>query len=93
MAGGALAVQEAGGTVMTRFRNERRWHPLESLVPSWDDKTPTMKELRAWVAPLVAGNNHLAPLIANNVRRRFSLKAKLRPLARALRRKSGQARK
>ena len=85
MAGGALAVQEAGGTVMTRFKGEREWHPLESLVPTWDEKTPTMKELRAWVAPLVAGNNHLAPLIANNVRRRFSLRAKLRPLARALR--------
>ncbi len=78
MAGGALAVQEAGGTVMTRFRGEKRWHPIDSFVPTWDEKTPTMKELRAWVAPLVAGNQHLAPLIANNVRRRFSLRAKLR---------------
>ena len=51
-----------------------------------------MKELRAWVAPIVAGNHNLAPLIANNVRRRFSLKARLRPLARALRGKSRQAR-
>ena len=85
MAAGALAVQEAGGTVMTRFRGERQWHPLDSFVPTWEQKTPTMKELRAWVAPLVAGNNHLAPLIANNVRRRFSLKAKLRLVARALR--------
>ena len=85
MAGGALAVQEAGGTVMTRFRGERQWHPIDSFVPSWEEKTPTMKELRAWVAPLVAGNNHLAPLIADNVRRRFSLKAKLRPIGRALR--------
>ncbi len=92
MAGGALAVQEAGGTVMTRFKGERRWHPLDSLVPSWEEKTPTMKELRAWVAPIVAGNHNLAPLIANNVRRRFSLKARLRPLARALRGKSRQAR-
>ncbi len=92
MAAGALAVQEAGGTVMTRFRGERHWRPIESFVPTWEQKTPTMKELRAWVAPLVAGNNHLAPLIANNVRRRFSLKARLRPLARALRRKSGQSR-
>ena len=73
MAGGALAVMEAGGTVMTRFQGERHWHPLDSLVPSWDEKTPTMKELRAWAAPLVAGNKHLAPLVANNVRRRFSL--------------------
>ena len=92
MAGGALAVQEAGGTVMTRFKGERNWHPIDSFVPSWDDKTPTMKELRAWVAPLVAGNQQLAPLIANNVRRRFSLRAKLRPLARALRGKNGQRR-
>ena len=87
MAGGALAVVEAGGTVMTRFRGERKWHPIESLVPSWETKTPTMKELRGWMAPLVAGNNQLAPLIANNVRRRFSLKAKLMPLVRKLRRK------
>ena len=91
MAGGALAVQEAGGTVMTRFKGERRWHPLESLVPSWEENTPTMKERRAWTAPLVAGNHNLAPLIANNVRRRFSLRAKLRPLARALQGKSRQA--
>ncbi len=92
MAGGALAVQEAGGTVMTRFKGERQWHPIESFVPTWDEKTPTMKELRAWVAPLVAGNHHLAPLIANNVRRRFSLRAKLRPLARALRGRKGRGR-
>ncbi len=85
MAAGTLAVQEAGGTVMTRFRGERQWHPIESFVPTWEEKTPTMKELRAWVAPLVAGNHHLAPLIANNVRRRFSLRAKLRPVVRALR--------
>ncbi len=94
MAAGALAVQEAGGTVMTRFKGERQWHPIDSFVPSWDEKTPTMKELRAWVAPLVAGNQHLAPLIANNVRRRFSLRAKLRPLARALRgKRKGQSSK
>ena len=92
MAGGVLAVQEAGGTVMTRFRGEKRWHPIDSFVPSWDEKTPTMKELRAWVAPLIAGNHHLAPLIANNVRRKFSLRAKLRPVARVLRQRSGQSR-
>ena len=90
MAAGTLAVQEAGGTVMTRFKGERQWHPIDSFVPTWEEKTPTMKELRAWVAPLVAGNQHLAPLIANNVRRRFSLRAKLRPVARVLRGKNRQ---
>ena len=88
MAGGALAVMEAGGTVMTRFRGERRWHPLESTVPSWDEKTPTMKELRAWAAPLVAGNKQLAPLVANSVRQKFSLKAQVRKLVRPLRRRN-----
>lgn len=87
MAGGALAVVEAGGTVMTRFRGERRWHSMECLVPTWEEKTPTMKELRGWMAPLVAGNKQLAPLIANNVRRRFSLKGKFRQLTRPLRRR------
>lgn len=88
MVGGALAVVEAGGTVMTRFQGERKWHPMERLIPTWDEKTPTMKELRAWVAPLVAGNNQLAPLIANNVRRRFSINAKFTSLIRCFQRRT-----
>ncbi|HCL25778.1 MAG TPA: hypothetical protein DHW65_05465, partial [Dehalococcoidia bacterium] len=87
MAGGALAVVEAGGTVMTRFRGEKRWHPMGCLVPSWEEKTPTMKELRSWMAPLVAGNQKVAPVIADNVKRRFSLKAQYRKLTRPLRRR------
>ncbi len=85
VAGGALAVLEAGGTVMTRFSGEKRWHPLESLVPTWQAKPPSLKELRRWVAPLVAGNRHVAPLIAQNMRPRFGLAAKLRRLSRRLR--------
>ncbi len=87
MAGGALAVVEAGGTVMTRFRGEKRWHPMGCLVPSWEEKTPTMKELRGWTAPLVAGNQKVAPMIAENVKRRFSLSAQFRKLTRPLRRR------
>jgi len=85
MLAGALAVQEAGGTVMTRLRGEKRWHPMESLVPTWEEKPPTMKELRGWVAPLVAGNQQVAPLVARNLRRRFHLGATLRHLSRRLR--------
>ena len=85
MAAGALAVMEAGGTVMTRLHGQKRWQPMDSLVPSWDANPPTLKELRQWVAPLVAGNNHVAPLVAHNLRRRFSVKAKLRPVVRKLR--------
>ena len=70
MLGGAVAVQEAGGTVMTRLAGRRQWHPMESLAPGWDEKPPTMAELRKWVAPLVAANPTLAPLIAHNLHQR-----------------------
>lgn len=79
MLGGAVAVQEAGGIVMTRLSGRKQWHPLESLVPTWDEKPPTMAELRKWVAPLVAANPTLAPLIAHN------LHARRRPLRRMYR--------
>ena len=87
MAGGALAVVEAGGTVMTRFRGEKRWHPMGCLVPSWEEKTPTMKELRGWMAPLVVGNQKVAPMIADNVKRRFSLSSLIRKLTWPLRKR------
>ena len=87
MVGGALAVVEAGGVVMTRFPGEKTWHPMESLIPSWETKTPTMRELRNWMAPLVVGNPKVAPLIADNVKRRFSLKVQFRKVTRPLRRR------
>ena len=84
-------VVEAGGVVMTRFRGEKRWHPMESLIPAWESKTPTMKELRNWMAPLVVGNPKVAPMIADNVKRRFSLKSQFRKITRALRPKKKPA--
>ena len=91
MAAGALAVMEAQGTVMTRFRGEKQWHQLESLVPTWETILPTMKELRNWMAPLVAGNRQVAPMIAGNIRPRFRPLAKLRHLSRRLRPRKRQA--
>ena len=90
MLGGALAVQEAGGTVMTQLQGRRRWHPMESLVPTWDEQPPTMAELRKWVAPLVAANPTLAQLVADNlIRRRRPVRTMWRRLKRKLsRRKS-----
>ena len=82
MAGGALAVHEAGGTVMARLPGVRRWQPLDRLVPSWEDKPPTMKELRRWAAPLVAGNKQVAPLLAANLRSRSRPVASLKRLVR-----------
>jgi myo-inositol-1(or 4)-monophosphatase len=82
--GGAIAVQEANGMVMTRFKGEKKWHSMDSLVPDWDEKTPSLKELRQWVAPLVAGNQHLAPLIAHNLRPRFHPLARFKRWSRKL---------
>ena len=82
MAAGALAVMEAGGTVMTRSPKEKGWHVMESFVPNWQEKPPTLKELRRWVAPLVVGNNKVAPLLAANLRSRFHPMAKVRRITR-----------
>ena len=87
MAAGALAVMEAGGAVMIKHPGQRHWQPLDRLLPAWDERRPTMKELRQWAAPLIAGNRQLAPLVAANLRRRFSLPAQLRRLTRPRRRR------
>jgi myo-inositol-1(or 4)-monophosphatase len=81
MAGGSLAVLEANGAVITRFAREKRWHPLESLVSTWEDRPPDLKELRRWTVPLVAGNQQVAPMIASNMHRRFRLANRLRWLS------------
>ena len=85
MAAGALAVMEAGGTVMTRSPKEKKWHVMESFVPTWQEKPPTLKELRRWVAPLVVGNDKVAPLLAANLRSRLHPMAKVRRLTKRLR--------
>ena len=82
MLAGAIAVQEAGGTVMTRLAKEKQWHAMDSLVPTWEEKPPSLKELRQWVAPLVAGNQSVAPLIAHNMKRRFRPVAAARQVGR-----------
>ena len=87
MLGGALAVQEAGGAVMTRLPGAKSWHPLASVAPHWDANPPTMGELRRWVAPLVAANPTLAPLVAYNLHpRRRPLRQAARRVKQALRR-------
>ena len=87
MLAGVIAVQEAGGTVMTRLGKEKQWSPMDSLVPTWEEKPPTLKELRQWVAPLVAGNQTVAPLIAHNMKRRFRPVAVARQVGRKARQK------
>ena len=80
MLAGVLAVQEAGGTVMIRLPGEKGRNPMGSLVPSWEERPPSLKQLRGWVWPLVAGNRQLAPLISGSMRRRFRPAAQLKRL-------------
>ncbi|MCH7621711.1 MAG: inositol monophosphatase [Chloroflexi bacterium] len=67
MLAGVLAVQEAGGTVMIRLPGEKRRSPMGSLVPHWEERPPSLKQLRRWVAPLVAGNRQLADNVFNTL--------------------------
>lgn len=87
MAAGVLMVQEAGGIVMTKLPGQKRWQPLDSLIPNWDEQPPTYQQLRQWTAPLVAGNRPVAPLIAHNLRPRFRPAAQLRQVVAKLRRR------
>ena len=81
MAAGVLLVAEAGGSVMLRRR--KIWEPMGAIVPTWETKTPTMKELRNWVQPLVAGKARIAPMVASNLRlRRPSLWRRIKRLVR-----------
>ncbi|MQG81246.1 MAG: inositol monophosphatase [SAR202 cluster bacterium] len=67
MLGGTIAVQEAGGMVMTKSKQSDQWDAITTLIPEWESKTPTLRELRNWVAPIVAGNQSLASLISENI--------------------------
>ena len=91
MAAGVLVVAEAGGAVMVRQR--RGWQPMASLIPTWSTIPPTMKELRNWVQPLVAGKARIAPFVASNLRRRRpSLRARVFRLVRRRRRRQAASR-
>ncbi len=60
---GTLLVREAGGATMIGhksrlkwpFLNSTQWGPIEALVPEWDKRETTLKELRQWSKPMVVG--------------------------------------
>ena len=80
MLAGALAVQEAGGTIMIRLPGEKTHGPMGSLFPAQYNGSPTFKQLRNWVGPLIGGNRQLAPLIEGNIRRKVSLRLVIKML-------------
>jgi len=91
VAGGAALVKEAGGVVMVGRRTGGRnplmpprlhWGTLESFISGWDSGTVTLKDLRRWSAPMVAGSPGIVRYVAANVVPRSSLR---RRLSRALR--------
>ena len=82
VAAGALIVMESGGAVLLRSRARPHWEPLTCLGPSWDGRTPTFKEMRGWVSPLIAGGNEVAASVAANLVGRSSLSRRIARLFR-----------
>ena len=87
VAAGVLVVMEAGGTVLVRHKRSHRWEPLISLGPFWEGGPPSLKGVRNWTAPMIAGNTQVAPFVAANLQRRFPLSARVARLLRKLRRR------
>ena len=77
VAAGALVVVEAGGAVLVRYGESRSWEPLTYLGPSWDSGPPSLKRIRNWVAPLIAGTATVAPFVAANLQTKYPLRARL----------------
>ena len=86
VAAGALIVEEAGGTVLVGQRRSRVWEPIKHLGPSWEDGPPSLKQVRGWTGPVIAGNSEVVPLVAAGLKRRRSLIGRVR---RAFRRRKG----
>ena len=80
MLAGALAVQEAGGTIMIRLPGEKLQEPMGSLYPDYYQGSPTFKQLRNWIGPLIGGNRQLAPLIGHSIRRNTSIRSVVKML-------------
>ena len=87
MAGGALIVQEAGGTVVRRSRRTRQWEALDTCGPSWDGGPPSLSQVRGWVRPLIAGGPRAVEYAAANLRARRSLRSRARRAFRRLARR------
>ena len=90
-AGGALLVVEAGGAALQGRRRgglaaRTEWQPLTSFVPSWRSGKTTMRELRAWRAPLLLGNPDVARYVAANLSSRSPVVHAAKRAARKLRR-------
>ena len=92
-AGGAMLVMEAGGVVLQGKRNRLlgalptgvSWQPMESFIPSWRSGRTTVRELREWRAPLLLGSPEVARHVADNLRGRSNIAARIKRLARKVR--------
>lgn len=65
VAAGTIIVNEAGATTLVEsveqsrwplFGSQRIWQPLRTFPQYWESGTTTLKNLRDWSTPLVAGN-------------------------------------
>ena len=88
IAAGALIVKEAGGSVLTRSRGTRGWHPLVTIGPSWEGGSPNLKEFRNSMGPLIVGSDQVAAFVAANLQRRNPVSARIARLMARLRHRS-----
>ena len=84
VAGGAILVMEAGGTVLTKPRRERRWKPLGSLFPTWDRERPTLKQMGRWSAPMVSAGSQIGPHVAEGLKGRLMIRYRIARMMRGL---------
>ena len=86
VAAGVLVAAESGGSVLVGPERGGPWRPLETLGPSWDGGRPSLKALRGWSRPIVAGRPEVAQFVAGNLVRRRSFRGRLRRLLAGLKR-------
>lgn len=84
VAGGAILVMEAGGTVLTRPRIGRSWEPLVSLFPTWDRERPTLKQMARWSAPMISAGSQIGPYVAEGLRGRLMIRYRIARMVRRL---------
>ena len=74
-AGGILIVQEAGGYVMSPDMNEDGiltddWIPFRTFDRRYEPTPNTMRRLRRWLRPVLAGSQDIVTFAANDLRPR-----------------------
>lgn len=80
VAGGVLMATEAGGAVLSWDRRRSSWLPLERFVAPRRGRRGQAGVLRDWGLPLLVGGSGVTAFVAQHLRPREGLHARLWPL-------------